>query len=97
MDGQVVVQEGVLPLVAGLGLGLAYFLGLWWTTQRVGRAGPPGLLLMGSFAVRMSALLGGLWLVTGGRMVATAVFMAGVMAARQAVLAWAQRAARRGR
>ncbi|HEY8496475.1 MAG TPA: ATP synthase subunit I [Limnochordales bacterium] len=97
MNGQAVLRDVVLPLAAGAVLGLFYFGGLWWTTQRIGRVRQPALLLLGSFVVRMAVILAGLWVVTGGRMKGTALFMAAVLGARQATLAWAQAATARAR
>ncbi|HLT59445.1 MAG TPA: ATP synthase subunit I [Limnochordales bacterium] len=74
-------------MAAGSGLGLVYFAGLWWTSQRVGRVGQPGLLLFGSFVVRAALLLGGLWIVSGGRLVPTALFMAGFVVSRRLMVA----------
>ncbi len=46
----------------------------------------PGLLFMGSFVVRMGVLLGGLWVVTRGRIAETAVALVFVMVARRLVI-----------
>ena len=58
----------VLALVAGVGLGLVYFGGLWLTVQRVPGSGHPGLLVLGSFLGRTVAVVGGIYLaaVLGG-------------------------------
>lgn len=81
----------VAAAAAGLVLGAVYFWGLWWTSRRVGRTRVPGLLFMGSFVVRMAILLGGLWLVTGGRLVETAVAVIGIFVARRFVINAVQR------
>jgi len=83
------LREGALSLAVGIALGLAYFAGLWWTSRRVTGMGQPGLLLLGSFAVRAALLLGGWWLATGGHPVGTALFMAGFLISRRFMLAWA--------
>jgi F1F0 ATPase subunit 2 len=64
------MMDNVLPLglafAAGLGLGLWYFGGLWWTVQQLGRARRPALWLIGSFVVRAGVSLVGFYLVLGG-------------------------------
>lgn len=48
-----------LALAAGLGLGIIYFGGLWWTVQRLPKVRYPLLLVWGSFLGRMGiSLLG---------------------------------------
>lgn len=50
----------VLGVVAGACLGLVFFGGLWWTTQRLVTAREPGLLLAGSLIARLAILALGL-------------------------------------
>lgn len=76
-------RESLLPLAAGTGLGLAYFGGLWWTTRQVGRVAWPGAFFFASFVLRLSLLLAGIWLVTGGRLPATAFCVGGVLIGRR--------------
>ncbi|REJ31930.1 MAG: hypothetical protein DIU83_10330, partial [Bacillota bacterium] len=89
MRGVAVFLEGVtagrivVAAVAGLVLGGVYFWGLWWTSRRVGTTAAPGLLFFVSFVVRMAVLLSGLWVVTRGRLVETAVAVVGIMAGRR--------------
>lgn len=49
----------------GLGIGLLYFAGLWWTVARIERAERPTLWLMVSFVTR-AALLVTLFLLAAG-------------------------------
>lgn len=58
----------LLAFVAGLGLGLFYFGGLWWTVNRVATAGQPGLLMLGSMLLRGAVVLAGFWLVMDGQL-----------------------------
>lgn len=88
VDWEPVLRAGLVPFGAGLALGLAYFAGLWWTSQRIGRAASPKLFFLGSFAVRMAVLLGGLWLATGGQPVGTALAMAGLLLGRKLMFLW---------
>ncbi|MFP3870188.1 MAG: ATP synthase subunit I [Syntrophobacteria bacterium] len=56
----------LLALIAGAGIGTVYFLGLWWTVQRLSRARHPFLLVIGSLAGRLSVTLLCFYLVTAG-------------------------------
>ena len=55
-----------LALAAGVGLGLCYFGGLWWTVRQLGTARHPALWLGGSFVVRAGVSLVGFYVVLGG-------------------------------
>lgn len=88
----VTVFRVVAAAAAGLVLGAVYFWGLWWTSRRVGTTRAPGLLFMGSFVVRMAILLGGLWLVTRGRLVETAVAVIAILISRRFVVNAVRRA-----
>jgi F1F0 ATPase subunit 2 len=49
-------------LAAGLLLGLLFFGGLWWTTQRLPASPRPALLLLGSFSLRVVLVGAGFFL-----------------------------------
>lgn len=49
-------------LVAGVMLGLVFFGGLWWTTQRLAASSQPGILVSVSLLVRVAVLAAGLFL-----------------------------------
>ena len=49
--------ELILPLVTGVALGTLYFGGLWLTVQKVSSTAYPGLLMIGSFFMRIGILL----------------------------------------
>lgn len=72
-------------------MGGFYFLGLWWTSQRIGKTRAPSLLFMTSFVVRMAVLLAGLWLVTRGRLLDTAVAVICLLVARRLVVNYVRR------
>jgi F1F0 ATPase subunit 2 len=59
--------EVAVALVAGLGLGLFYFGGLWLTIRRLPTSRHPALLTLGSFVGRLLVTLLGFYVVTGGR------------------------------
>ncbi len=71
-----------LAFVAGAGLGLLYFGGLWLTVRRLARARRPALLFLGSLVVRVAVLLGGLYLVMGEDWRRLLAALVGVIAAR---------------
>lgn len=85
-------QADVLSIFLGAGggflLGLLYFAGLWWTASRAGRVEQRGLLLLGSFGVRLALLLGGIFLLSGGRPLGIAAALVGVWVARRAMLSY---------
>jgi len=71
-----------IGLVAGAVLGVLFFGGLWWTTQRLPTTSRPALLLSLSLLVRVVVLAVGLLLVAqlGGGPLLSAAF--GLVAAR---------------
>jgi F1F0 ATPase subunit 2 len=56
----------ILAWLAGVGLGLFYFGGLWLTVRQLPHYRRPALLLVGSFLGRTAVLLVGLYFVMGG-------------------------------
>lgn len=56
----------LLSALAGLVLGLFYFGGLWLTVRKISGSGNPGILILGSFVVRLLVTLGGMYLVMAG-------------------------------
>jgi F1F0 ATPase subunit 2 len=72
----------VLALVAGFGLGLFYFGGLWLTVRRIPTTRHPALLTLGSFVGRTLLTLAGFYLVMDGRWERLALCLLGFLAAR---------------
>lgn len=72
--------------VAGLALGAVFFGGLWWTLRKSLASEHPVLWLLGSLLVRMSLLLVGLYLVSGGHWGRLLAGLVGVIGARFVVL-----------
>ena len=69
-------------LVAGVVLGLVFFGGLWWTTQRLATSSRPAMLVSIRLLVRVALLAAGLFLlaqVGSGAILAAAL---GLLAAR---------------
>lgn len=50
----------------GLVLGAVFFGGLWWTVRKVSTCQRPAVLFLGSFLLRTSIALAGLYFVAGG-------------------------------
>lgn len=71
-----------LAVLAGLALGLFYFGGLWLTVRRLTSSKRPGVLMLGSFAVRLSLTLCGFYLVMDGSWERILACMAGFLVTR---------------
>ena len=72
----------LLAFLVGLGIGLFYFGGLWWTVTRLPNAQRPGLWTMGSFLVRTFVSLFGFYLVMDRRWERLLVSLLGFLIAR---------------
>ncbi|MBX3146854.1 MAG: ATP synthase subunit I [Gemmatimonadales bacterium] len=77
-----VVARSLLSAAGGLGLGLLYFGGLWWTVRRIATVRFPALLVVGSFLVRTAGAAAGIVLLSGGQVVPLLVSVAGFLVAR---------------
>jgi F1F0 ATPase subunit 2 len=71
-----------LAFAQGVGLGLCYFGGLWWTVRQLATARHPALWLIGSFVLRASVSLVGFYLVLGGGAARLMVCLVGFFVAR---------------
>lgn len=72
----------MLAGVAGAGLGVIFFGGLWWTVRK-GLASPrPAFWFFGSVLIRMGLVLAGFYLVGAGRWERLLACLAGFIAAR---------------
>lgn len=56
----------VLAGMAGLGLGVIFFGGLWWTVRKGVASRRPARWFLGSLLVRTGIVLGGFYFVAGG-------------------------------
>jgi F1F0 ATPase subunit 2 len=63
-------------LAVGVVLGLVFFGGLWWTTQRLAGSAQPGILVSVSLLVRVAVLAAGLFLLA---QVGSAALLAAVL------------------
>ncbi|HSF29119.1 MAG TPA: ATP synthase subunit I [Candidatus Tectomicrobia bacterium] len=76
----------VVAFVAGLGLGLFYFGGLWLTVRELPTMRWPGLWLMASFVGRTVLSLVGFYLAMGGRWERLVACFLGFLLARTLVV-----------
>jgi F1F0 ATPase subunit 2 len=76
----------MLAGLAGLALGAVFFGGLWWTLRKSLASEHPALWQLGSLLVRMSLVLVGLYLVSGGHWERLLAGLVGVIGARFLIL-----------
>jgi F1F0 ATPase subunit 2 len=88
--------HALLPLAAGFGLGLAFFGGLWWTVQQIGRDSRAMWLLPLSSLTRMAMLLAACWWVASSDLGRFALCFAGWLIARQIMIRRCAPASERG-
>lgn len=72
--------------VAGLGLGVLFFGGLWWTVQKAVSSQMPALWFAGSALIRTGVALAGLYFLSAGDWRRLAACLVGFIAARSAVI-----------
>lgn len=76
------VLELLVPLAAGVVIGLLYFGGLWITTRRLPRWKNPAVPLLGSFLVRSALCAGGVVVVSDGSAERAGVCLLGFLVGR---------------
>lgn len=76
----------VLAWVAGVGLGLFYFGGLWLTIRQLPTCRWPAPLLVGSFVGRMAVVLFGFYFVMDGRWERVLACLIGFVIARHLLI-----------
>ncbi|MRR57565.1 MAG: ATP synthase subunit I [Deltaproteobacteria bacterium] len=74
-----------LAVLAGAALGLFYFGGLWLTVRRLAGSRRPGMLMLGSFVVRLLVTLCGFYLVMDDSWERLLAGLAGFLVARVAL------------
>jgi F1F0 ATPase subunit 2 len=72
----------LLSCAAGLGLGLIFFWGLWFTIKKMVSAKKPALLFLGSLIVRVSITLVGFYYVALGNWQRLLICLLGFIVAR---------------
>ena len=74
---------GILVAVAaGMGIGLFYFAGLWWTIKQLPFRKKPALWVFGSLWARLAVALPAFYLAAAGDWVRFVACLAGFIAAR---------------
>jgi F1F0 ATPase subunit 2 len=68
--------------LAGAGIGLFYFGGLWLTVNQLAKTDRPGMLFLVSFLVRTAVSLAGFYLVMDSQWQRAAALLAGFLLAR---------------
>lgn len=76
----------VLAALVGMGLGAAYFVGLWWTVRKITSQDPPAALVLGSFLLRNALVAAGFVFASGGTWQGLAACLAGFVVARVVVV-----------
>lgn len=71
-----------LCMLAGSGLGVVFFGGLWWTVRKVMSSSRSMVWLLGSFVVRMAVTVAGFYLVADGQWQRLLAALLGFMIAR---------------
>ncbi len=79
-----------LAWVAGCGLGVIFYGGLWWTVRTGVSSHRPALWFTGSLLLRMGVALVGLYIVAGGRWERLLLCFLGLVTARL-VVTWLTR------
>lgn len=79
-----------LAFVAGAGLGMIFFAGLWWTVRKGVSSPRPALWFLGSGLLRMSVVLAGFYFVAGGQFRRLVACLVGFIIAR-VVVTWLTR------
>ncbi len=75
----------VLAVMAGIGLGVIFFGGLWWTVRKGVASRQPALWFLGSLLLRMGIVLAGFLLVGDGDWRRLLLCLAGFVTGRIAV------------
>lgn len=77
------IVKVMIFFLAGAGIGIFYFGGLWWTLRKLSRSRRPHLLTLSSFLVRSGFCLAGLfWIAREGRWEYMVSSLLGIIGAR---------------
>jgi len=72
----------LMAFLVGMGAGVVYFGGLWWTVRQLPLVRQPALLTLGSFFVRTGISLTAFYLASGGRWERILISLLGFMIMR---------------
>jgi len=76
----------IAAFVAGIGLGVIFFGGLWYTVKKIIAAKMPALWVMGGFIVRIGIVLIGFYFISSGSWQRLISCLVGFIAARFIVI-----------
>jgi F1F0 ATPase subunit 2 len=80
----------LFAVLAGVMLGLVFFVGLWWTVRRgLSTRHPAGLFLV-SLVLRMTVAIGGFWWVAGGQWDRLLACLVGFLLVRLVMTRWSR-------
>ena len=71
-----------MAFLVGMGTGIVYFGGLWWTVRHLPFSRQPALLTLGSFLVRTGISITAFYLASGGRWERILISLLGFMIMR---------------
>ncbi len=74
--------ELMLAGLAGLALGLFFYGGLWLTVRALPTSHSPALLMLGSFIIRMTVVVMGIYFIMGDRWERVLACLVGILLAR---------------
>ncbi len=77
-----------LALLAGCGLGVVFYGGLWWTIRRGLGSNNPSVWFVGSMLVRIVSISAGFVVVSGGHWQRSLACLIGFVIAREFVTRW---------
>lgn len=72
----------ILALIAGFGLGLFFFGGLWWTVKQLAHVQRPSVLIIISFLGRTAVTLVGFYIIASDRWERLLIALLGFILAR---------------
>ena len=72
----------ILSVLVGMGLGVVFFGGLWWTVRRTLASPQPAVLVLASMLVRTALVVAGFYFASGGQWQRLLLCLAGFIVAR---------------
>jgi F1F0 ATPase subunit 2 len=76
----------LMALVIGTAIGIFYFMGLWWTIQKLPETRRPGLWMMSSYFIRTAVTIFAFYLVMGGHWQRLLVSLVGFVTIRMVLV-----------
>jgi F1F0 ATPase subunit 2 len=76
----------LIALVFGTATGLFYFMGLWWTVQKLPESRWPGLWVVSSYLIRTAVSVLAFYLAMGGHWQRLVVSLLGFVATRMVLM-----------